>query len=309
MASPVFASSGDLLADRRYDYAMAAKAEGDLAAAADLLEQALEIAPRWAAGWFALGEVEAARGLREAAVRAFARALDRDPADAMGARLALARLGAGDAASAMTPAYVAALFDQYAPRFDRTLRDRLAYRGPEVLLEAVTRACATRGRTLAFRRMIDLGCGTGLAAEVFAAAAAVMDGVDLSARMVEIARAKGLYRSLAVGDLGAFLAGETGASADLILAADVFVYVADLSGVAAEAARIAVPGGLFAFTVETHAGEGVVLGAGLRYAHARALVRETLAQAGFDVAVLDEVSTRQEGDVPVPGLVAVAVRP
>ncbi len=71
MLPPAFRSSGDLLADRRYDYAMAAKADGDLAAAADLLVQALEIAPGWAAGWFALGEVEAGRGAADDAAQAF----------------------------------------------------------------------------------------------------------------------------------------------------------------------------------------------------------------------------------------------
>ncbi len=308
MAAPVFSSSGDLLADRRYDYAMAARADGDLDAAADLLAQALEIAPGWAAGWFALGETEASRGAREPAIVAFRAALDRAPSDPFGARLALARLGEGDVATAMTPAYVAALFDQYAPRFDSTLRDRLAYRGPEVLHVAVGQACAAIGRRFAFDRMIDLGCGTGLAAEVFAREASLIDGVDLSARMVDLARAKGLYRHLAVGDLGPFLAGEVSGPADLVLAADVFVYVADLAPIVRDSARVLSKGGMLAFTVETHAGDGVVLGAGLRYAHGEAMVRAGLAEAGFDVLVLDRTSTRNEADRPVPGLVVVALK-
>jgi predicted TPR repeat methyltransferase len=309
MAAPVFSSSGDLLADRRYDYAMAAKAEGDLAAAADLLGQALEIAPGWAAGWFALGETATAQGDREAAVAAYTAALDRDPGDPFGARLALARLGVGDAASAMTPAYVAALFDQYAPRFDATLRDRLAYRGPEVLLDAVDRACTAKGRRFAFDRMIDLGCGTGLAAETFASVAGVIDGVDLSGRMVDVARAKGLYRTLAVDDLASFLARARGGSADLVLAADVFVYVADLAPIVRDSTRVLAAGGMLAFTVETHPGEGVVLGAGLRYAHGEAMIRTGLAGSGLETIVLEEVSTRDEAGRPVPGLVAVAIKP
>jgi predicted TPR repeat methyltransferase len=308
MAAPVFSSSGDLLADRRYDYAMAAKTEGDLAAAADLLAQALEIAPRWAAGWFALGETAAARGDTEAAVAAYSSALDRDPADPFGARLALARLGVGDAGSAMTPAYVAALFDQYAPRFDATLRDRLAYRGPELLHEAVCRACAAKGRRFAFDRMIDLGCGTGLAAEIFASVAGVIDGVDLSPRMIDIARTKGLYRNLAVDDLASFLAREASDSADLVLAADVFVYVADLAPIVCDSARVLTAGGIVAFTVEAHAGDGVVLGAGLRYAHGEAMVRASLAEAGLDPVVLDRTSTRNEADRAVPGLVVAAMK-
>lgn len=299
-------SSGDLLADRRYDYAMFAKAEGDLAAAADLLAQALEIVPRWAPAWFALGEVEAALERREEAVAAFRRALDHDPSDALGAALALARLGAADAATAMAPAYVAALFDQYAPRFDSALRAGLAYRGPEILLDAVTRARSGRGQSRAFGRMLDLGCGTGLAAEIFAAHAGDIDGVDLSPRMVDVARQKGIYRALAVGDLAGFLGRRDAASADLVVAADVFVYIADLAPIARDSARVLKSGGLLAFTVETHAGEGVVLGAGLRYAHAEAVVRAVIADAGLEILLLETVSTRNEADRPVPGLVVVA---
>jgi predicted TPR repeat methyltransferase len=302
-------SSGDLLADRRYDYAMFAKAEGDLPAAADLLAQALEIVPRWAPAWFALGEVEAAQERRPQAVAAFRAALAHDPADPFGAALALARLGEGDAATAMTPAYVAALFDQYAPRFDTALRDRLAYRGPEILDDAVARACAMRDSDFVFTRMLDLGCGTGLAAEIFAARVDVMDGVDLSARMVEIARRKGIYRHLGVGDLEGFLKNQDAASADLTVAADVFVYVADLAPIARETARVLKSGGLLAFTVETHPGQGVVLGSGLRYAHAERVVRDVLAVAGLDILLLEAVSTRNEADRPVPGLVVVAGKP
>lgn len=305
--SEVFGSSGDLLADRRYDYAMAARREGDLTASADLITQALEIAPGWAAGWFALGEVERDRGHAEAAVIAFRAAAERDPEDVLGARLQLARLGGGEAAT-MSPAYVATLFDQYAPRFDRALREGLAYRGPEILVEAVGRASAEAERPFRFRRMVDLGCGTGLAAEAFAPHAEAIDGVDLSPRMVEIARAKGLYASLEAGDLTAFLDGRQAGAADLVVAADVFVYCADLGPILAAAARALEPEGLLAFTVETHDGAGVMLGAGLRYAHARTHVEALIAAQPYRLLVLEPASTRREGGQPVPGLVVVAVR-
>ena len=51
------------------------------------------------------------------------------------------------------------------------------------------------------------------------------------------------------------------------------VYVAELAPVLAEAARVLASGGLLAFTAETHDGEGVVIGQGLRYAHGAAYVR------------------------------------
>ena len=66
------------------------------------------------------------------------------------------------------------------------------------------------------------------------------------------------------------------------------------------------PGGLFAFTVETHAGEGVVLQQTLRYAHGAAHVRAALAGAGLRLLHLGDASTRTEMGIRVAGLVAVA---
>ena len=78
-------SSGDLIADRRADYAEALLAV-DPAAAADLLAQALDLVPGWAAGWFRLGEMRADHGLAGAA-EAFEHALALDPSDPFGAAL------------------------------------------------------------------------------------------------------------------------------------------------------------------------------------------------------------------------------
>src|ERR1700730_11078484 len=117
----LFLSSGDVLADRRYERAKAYAAEGDRAAAADLLMQALERAPRFASAWFALGEIRAESGDHAGAVAAFRAARAADPSDCHGTALKLARLGAGDPAAAMAPGYVRRLFDQYASNFYQAL--------------------------------------------------------------------------------------------------------------------------------------------------------------------------------------------
>src|SRR5207253_3063461 len=80
-----------------------------------------------------------------------------------GATLHLARLRVGEPAPAMPPAYVASLFDQYAPDFDRALVEGLKYRGPAALLAAIDQALRSQGEPRRFRRALDLGCGTGLA--------------------------------------------------------------------------------------------------------------------------------------------------
>jgi predicted TPR repeat methyltransferase len=305
MPTRLFLSSGDLIADRRFDFARDLQLKGDLAAAADLLLQAIELAPGFASAWFTLGEIRERLGERDAAIAAFRKAGIADPDDRHGARLRLMLLGA-ERLSDMPPAYVRALFDQYAPKFETALVDDLRYRGPALLFKAVLSVRAAIRKPAFFKRAIDLGCGTGLAATAFAGEVDEFIGVDLSPRMIERARAGGLYAELEVIEMVQGLRGRGDASADLILAADAMVYLADLAPVLGETRRVLTAGGLVAFTVETHDGEGVILGEGLRYAHAASYVRSRLAAAGLALALLEDLSARNEDNAPVPGLVVVA---
>jgi predicted TPR repeat methyltransferase len=307
MPARLFLSSGDMIADRRFDFARDLQLKGDLAAAADLLLQATELAPGFASAWFTLGEIREQLGEQEAAVAAFRKAKIADPDDRHGARLRLMLLGA-EPLSGMPPAYVRALFDQYAPKFEAALVDDLGYRGPSLLFKAVLAVRAAIRKPAFFKRAIDLGCGTGLAAAAFAKEVDHFIGIDLSPRMIERARATGLYASLEVAEMVEGLRGKPDGSADLILAADAMVYLSDLADILGEARRVLAPGGLLAFTLETHGGEGVVLGEGLRYAHGAPNVRISIAAAGLTLSRLDQLSARNEDNVPVPGLVVVATK-
>src|ERR1700676_4011983 len=271
----LFLSSGDLMADRRFDFARDLQLKGDRAAAADLLLQATELAPGFASAWFTLGEIRQRLGEREQAIAAFRKARDADPDDRHGAGRRWMLLGA-EPLSAMPPAYVRTLFDQYAPKFEAALVDDLGYRGPALLFKAVLAARAAVRKPAFFKRAIDLGCGTGLAATAFAKKVDEFIGIDLSPRMIERARLTGLYAELEVTEMVQGLRGRPDASADLILAADAMVYLADLAPVLQEARRVLMAGGLLAFTVEANGGEDVILGEGLRYAHGAGYVRRAI---------------------------------
>ncbi len=307
-SDPVAVSSGDLIADRRYGFGRDLASRGDFSAAADLFAQAVEAAPEFAAGWFALGETRAKLGDGAGAAAALREALRIDPRDRHGAALHLARLGAANPDGAMSPAYVRALFDQYAPRFDGALLEGLAYRGPQRLLDAVERAGAPAG---GFEAMLDLGCGTGLAGAAFRPRVRHLSGVDLSPAMIAEARARGIYDRLETGELVEFLGAERAARRryDLVIAADVFVYLFDLAAIARAVAGVLSPGGLFAFTVETHGGDGVELGEKLRYRHGAAHVRAAVAAGPLQLLELAPVATRIESGGTVAGLLAVAARP
>jgi len=305
---PLFVSSGDLVADRRYKWALDHAARGDFAGAADILAQTVELAPAFATAWFALGAIRDQLGDCAGAIAAFEKASNADPQDYHGARLQLARLGAVKTNPAMSEAYVRRLFDQYAERYDTALTEHLHYRGPAILREAVETVMQAAGRRLHFSSMLDLGCGTGLAGAAFRPAVDWLVGVDLAAAMVEKARAKGLYDRLAAASLGDFLAEEAANKGryHLVAAADVFVYVNDLVPIVAAVARVLAPDGLFAFTVETHGNAGVKLLPTLRYAHGEAYVRQALAEAQFAIMHVNKAAVRREKGVPVDSLVVVA---
>lgn len=305
--SPLFQSSGDLIADRRYGMAREFRERGDHAAALDLLEQTVERTPGFAAAWFDLGHLREVAGDRDGAVAAFERALAADPADRHGAGLRLRLLNIGG--HAMSADYVRSVFDQYAAKFDDALA-ALRYTAPELLAQAVADVCRAQNRPHHFATMLDLGCGTGLSGAAFRAVCDWIEGVDLSPGMIAQARRKKLYDKLDIGDLTESLEHYIRADVrfNLIVAADVFVYCADLTLIASLVRNVLADKGLFAFTVETHGEGGVILGPKLRYAHGEAHVRTALEAAGLTIRTLVPVSTRMEADLPVPGLLVIAER-
>jgi predicted TPR repeat methyltransferase len=131
-----------------------------------------------------------------------------------------------------------------------------------------------------------------------------MAGVDLAPRMISAARRRGCYHELAVGDIATALRPCV-ASFDLVLAADVFVYIGDLAetfGLAAIALR---PAGLFAFSVEAHEGEAYVLGPTRRYQHSLAYVRKLAAEHGLTEAHAQRSVLRTDAGAEVTGWIVV----
>ncbi|PYE86644.1 methyltransferase domain-containing protein [Phyllobacterium leguminum] len=300
-----FLSSGDLIADRRAHYAEMMFEAGDHAGAADLMRQALEITPDWVAGLFRLGEMEEKAGHLEAAAKAWRGVLAADANDRFGASLKLASLGLTAQPDTPPVAYVETLFDAYAPTFETALLDKLDYRVPELLAEAIARVGVNRR----YRRVIDLGCGTGLMGERLRASADFLEGIDLSDAMLRKAEEKGFYDRLAKGDVNELKKPDN--PVDLVVAADVFVYVGALDRAFANIATIMEPGGLFAFSVETHedaSQEELVLQPSLRFTHSVVYVRRLLDQHGFEPLEMNKATIRHDRGEPLTGIITVARR-
>jgi len=201
----------------------------------------------------------------------------------------------GETTAAAPRTYVVSMFDDMAPRFDALLVDALEYHVPEMVRAALARVAPERR----FAHVLDLGCGTGLTGAQLRSVADVMHGVDLAPKMVDAARARGVYDEVHVGEVVEYLA-ETTARYELIVATDVLVYIGDLEPLF-EAARAALAGGgLFACSVERYDGVDYQLGITGRYRHSRDYV-ERLAEAhDLDVLTFDTVECRLEAGAFVP---------
>jgi len=300
--NPLFFSSGNLLADRRADYAEMLFAAGDHKAAAELMGEALVLAPNWAAGHFRHGEMLAEAGELAAAIEAWRTVLRLDPEDRLGAALKLELHGALPGLRAAPSAFVETLFDQYADQFDEALVERLDYRVPELLWNALKKL----GREQ-FAHAVDLGCGTGLMGERLRAATSFLEGMDISGEMLKRAEAKRIYDRLSREDL--LQLGALPGGVDLVTAADVFMYVGALAPIVDLIAANLQPGAVFAFSVEAHDGpEEMVLRPSRRYAHSPGHIRTLLAAAGFDIVSFERSTIRMDRGEPVEGLIVVAVR-
>ncbi|WP_062204493.1 class I SAM-dependent methyltransferase [Aureimonas sp. AU12] len=297
--------SGDPLADRRADYAEAYAKARDFAAAADLMRQALALAPGWTLGRMRLASFLEEAGAREEAGTVYAQVAAGNADDPYGAGLKLAALGLAQAPAAPPPAFVAGLFDQYANGFETQLVERLGYRVPDLLFATLAEVA---DEPLHFVRALDLGCGTGLMGERLRPVCDRLEGIDLSVGMLEKARSKRLYDTLTECDVLAAGKGHEG-SYDCVAAADVLTYLGDLAPVFAHVATLLAPGGLFAFSVEADdEAAGFTLRPSLRYAHAPAELARLLMLAGFEPLLEQRAELRRDRGEPVLGAIIVARR-
>lgn len=232
----------------------------------------------------------------------FQQALSLQP-DHSDARYMLAILGELPLPDKTPPAWVTRLFDEYAPRFEQHLLQKLSYQGPQALLQGILAVAAAQSLQPWFEQALDLGCGTGLVGSQVRPYVKQLWGVDLSSRMVEMARQKGIYDQLVQGDLLELLQ-RTPECYDLILAADVFIYLGDLAQVFPACCRVLTCGGLLAFTVEQGSTSGYELGSSSgRFVHSESYVRRQAERVGLDPVYYQEFTLRREGEMNVPGAV------
>ncbi|MFS2178036.1 class I SAM-dependent methyltransferase [Rhizobium pisi] len=237
----------------------------------------------------------------DAAVAAYEEVLAIDPEDHGGAAVRIAAMGRGETPAKAPDAYVETLFDQHAEVFEDVLVEQLGYHVPMLVRQRLQAL-----KLGPFKRLLDLGCGTGLTGGALRDLCADMTGIDISEKMVEIAHEKDLYETLFVAEVEDFLEDNDEEAFDIITATDVLPYLGALEPLFFGAAENLMPGGLFIFSSETlpeesFAGRAYMVGPHQRFAHADAYVRERLAATGFELVEISDINVRMEDGQPTPG--------
>jgi len=266
------------------------------AEALESLDEALALDATLADAWSQRGSLLRDAGRHAEAALCFEQALTHG-ADESLHRFYLASVR-GDGATPPQPPrqYVETLFNEYADDFQTHLVEQLSYQAHLTLLAPLREA----GRH--YPMVLDLGCGTGLCGQLIRAQAGAVDGVDLAEAMVKQARATGVYRRVVQGDLVEFLRQQA-EPADLVIAADVFIYVGALDEAFAAIRERLQPGGCFAFSVElASTGADLQLLPSLRYAHSPAYVQRLAQAHGYRVQKTWQAPLREDQRKPVMGL-------
>jgi len=266
---------------------------GDLAGAFDAFTALINDIPQCGLAWRHLGNLYRLSGNLGHAGECFQRAIATGD-DYLLNSFFLSAIGVGPVVDAPPRQFVSRLFDQYARTFDAHLISELHYTGPAVLRDLVARHNGgRRGRAL------DVGCGTGLVGEAVLPLVETIDGVDLSARMLDVAAARGIYSTLTHAALDDFLQRAT-RPYDLILACDVFIYLGDLRLTFQGIRRALKNEGLFAFTVEQcDAANGFELLPNLRYAHSAEYITRLATECAFEILEVADAPIRQQDGTPV----------
>ena len=156
---------------------------------------------------------------------------------------------------------------------------------------------------------MDLGCGTGLCGPLFRGMARTMVGVDLSPGMLTMASQRKLYDRLVTGDITKELRKYED-TYDLILAADVFIYVGGLDQVFQAISTALKPGGLFALSIEAEVeSDDFVLKPTGRYTHSIGYTGRLAEVAGLREVSLDESVLRMDKAQPIDGYIVVLGKP
>ena len=262
--------------------------------------KAIEIRPDYTAAHLNLGMSLQKQKLFKDAEEHYKKVLEIEPEDKAAAFMLQSLSTTSTIPDAAPVEHVRRIFDQCAGTFEQILVHELEYKTPELLFNLVRPFLADE------LNILDLGCGTGLGAQLYRPFAKILTGVDISSKMLEKAKEKNIYDKLEIFDI--LQQWTFPQQFDLIYSSDVFVYLGNLEKIFSSVSQHLNAGGIIAFSVEKLEGDNkdYRLYPSGRYAHSQKYVRSCLDRNGLQLIEIQESDLRKQSGDQVKGLLVVA---
>ncbi|HZP32372.1 MAG TPA: methyltransferase domain-containing protein [Candidatus Acidoferrales bacterium] len=293
----------ELSAEELHKLAKRLRDRGKIETAYRCQRRATDLDPQDASAWSYLGDLAHILGWRDKTRAAYEKCLEIEPDDAEIRHLLIALRDEPPPPRASDEC-IQQMYQRFSSFFEFNLCEELSYQGPQRLHDLLKQVLGDRTGLA----VLELGCGSGLAGLRLKEFAATMVGVDLSPEMIALARARNIYDRLEVAEITQWL-GRNQEQFDLVASCDCLIYFGDLRQVAVPVAKILVPGGILAFSVERGAEYPFRLTDNGRYTHTAEHIREVAADAGLEVLRLDEGFLRTEYGEDVIALFAALRNP
>jgi predicted TPR repeat methyltransferase len=262
-------------------------------------KKAIEIRPDYVSAHFNLGiSLQKLERFKEAEEH-YNKVLETEPDDEP-AKFMLQSMGASETPEAAPVEHVRRIFDQCAGTFEKTLVKDLEYKTPELLFDVV------RPYLTEEMNVLDLGCGTGLGAQLYRPFSKILIGVDVSPKMLEKAAEKNIYDRLEVFDI--LQEWDFPQQFNLIYSSDVLVYFGNLDTIIRSASSSLIDEGIIAFSVERLENNNKTyrLFPSGRYAHSRTYIQDCLRRQGLQIIAETKADIRKQAGNRVKGLLIVA---
>jgi predicted TPR repeat methyltransferase len=196
--------------------------------------------------------------------------------------------------------YIESVFDGYAENFEESLLKDLCYQTPAELWRFYreyfpeTQDC----------KCLDLGCGTGLAGVHFEPACNELTGIDISDKILKVAKQKNLYKQLIKDDILSFLK-TTKESFNLLIAADVFTYMGDLEPLFTACLKRCDVNGVLCFSVESSEDDSFSLKDTGRFGHPRCYIEKVCKKTGWQLISAEHSNLRQDKNEWISGYLVI----
>ena len=270
----------------------------DLDSAITHFKHALKINPNNIEALMFCGDALRKQGKLEAATAAYKDILEIDPENAQ-AKFHLATVDDDTVLDKPENDYIRRLFDDYSETFDEDIA-KVNYEVPKKLAEIAKQYVTPSDNGQL--SIIDIGCGTGLCGVEFKKFAHYLKGIDISPGMIKAAMRRGVYNDLEENEILTALVKHQN-DTDLVVSADVFVYVGDLESVFLAVTSALKENGLFLFSVESHDGdEDFKLPVTARFTHSRKYIQELAKRRGLELLECNDTEIRTESGSSVTGL-------